>query len=96
MSVKSNNLVLMADSVQTLKGRLNVRAPLDGQGSTAPTVIKVNQIDICLHAWENVWHVLHNINKKSLSKNAAVICKRFMLQDHEANFNLSKKKIKLS
>lgn len=56
MSVKSNNLVLMADSVQTLKGRLNVRAPLDGRGSTAPTVIKVNQIDICLHAWENVWH----------------------------------------
>lgn len=50
MSVKSNNLVPMTDSVQTLKGRLNVRAPLDGQGSTAPTVIKVNQIDICLHA----------------------------------------------
>lgn len=45
MSVKSNNLVPMTDSVQTLKGRLNVRAPLDGQGSTAPTVIKVNQID---------------------------------------------------
>lgn len=45
MSVKSNNLVPMTDSVQTLKGRLNVRAPLDGQGSTAPTVIKVNQIN---------------------------------------------------
>lgn len=51
MNVNSNNLVPMVDSVQTLKGRLNVRAPLDGQGSTAPTVIKIKQIGICLHAW---------------------------------------------
>lgn len=50
MNVKSNSLVPMMDSVQTLKGRLNVRAPLDGQGSTAPTVIKIKQIGICLHA----------------------------------------------
>lgn len=39
MNVNSNNLVPMVDSVQTLKGRLNVRAPLDGQGSTAPTML---------------------------------------------------------
>lgn len=38
MNVNSNNLVPMADSVQTLKVRLSVRAPLNGQGSTVQTV----------------------------------------------------------
>lgn len=38
MNVNSNNLVPMADSVQTLRGRLSVCAPLDGQGAIALTV----------------------------------------------------------